>query len=357
LTKIGFEPLSSDLCIFKHRTEMVLLIIYVDDMLISAPTKALIASIREALKKHFELKELGDVKQFLGINITRDRANRRIFLSQEPFAKKILQELTLETLHPVHTPMDVKWHPPLLQNEKKPPPAVVAYYQKAMGSLNWLSTNTRPDLTQAVNKLCEVNSCPSSFHLEALKRLFRYLQGTTDWGITLGGKEFTKEELGLQIYADASFGDDPIHRFSTGGHVVLAGGGPVYWKSKKQTLVTLSSTEAEFINLTPAGQSAVWLANILREAGCPQRSPFILFTDSANAQQIALHSENTARTRHIDIRYKWVQDRVRKGYFKLKHVPTTEMVADGLTKPLGKEKFAQFVKMIGVGPCQWRLID
>ena len=108
LSKIGFESLSSDLCIFKHRTEMVLLIIYVDDMLISAPTKALIASVREALKQFFELKELGDVKQFLGINITRDRANRRVFLSQEPFAKKILQKFTLKILHPVQTPMDIK---------------------------------------------------------------------------------------------------------------------------------------------------------------------------------------------------------------------------------------------------------
>ena len=178
----------------------------------------------------------------------------------------------------------------------------------------------------------------------------RYLKGTADWGIVLGGPEFTKEELGLQIYADAAFGDDPIRRFSTGAHVVLAGGGPLYWKSKKQTLVTLSSTEAEFVNLTPAGQSAIWLAEILKEAGCPQTTPFILFTDSANAQQIALNPENTARTRHIDIRYKWIQDRVKKGYFRLKHVPTTEMIADGLTKPLSKEKFAQFVES---GPCPW----
>ena len=104
--------------------------------------------------------------------------------------------------------------------------------------------------------------------------------------------------------------------------------------------MTLLSIEAEFVNLTPAGQSAIWLAEILKEAGCPKTTPFILFTDSANAQHIALNPENTARTRHIDMRYKWIQDRVKKGYFKLKHVPTTEMIADGLTKPLSKEKFA-----------------
>ena len=249
--------------------------------------------------------------------------------------------------------METKWQPPPLYQSEQLTPSVVAYYQKAMGSFNWLSTHTRPDMTQAVNKLCETNSCPSPSHLEALKHLFRYLNGTVDWGITLRGKEFTMKDLGLQIFADAAFDDDPIQRYSTGGHVVMAGAGPVYWKSKKQSLVALSSTEAEFINLTPAGQSAIWLAKILEEAGCPQKTPFILFTDSANAQQIALNPENAARTRHIDIRYKWIQDRVRKGDFKLQHVLTAEMIADGLTKPLGKEKFAQFVKMIGVGPRPW----
>ena len=108
-----------------------------------------------------------------------------------------------------------------------------------------------------MNKLCEGNSKPTSTHIEGVKRLLKYLIGTIDWGIVLGGLEYSKENLGLHIYADAAFGDDPIHRYSTGGHVVLAGGGLIYWKSKKQTLVTLSSTEAEFINLTPAGQSAI----------------------------------------------------------------------------------------------------
>ena len=181
----------------------------------------------------------------------------------------------------------------------------------------------------------------------------KYLIGTIDWGIVLGGLEYLKEDLGLHIYADAAFRDDPIHRYSTGGHVVLAGRGPIYWKSKKQMLVMLSSMEAEFINLTPAGQSAIWLVKILKEAGCPQNIPFIFFMDSANARHIALNPHNTAHMRHINIQYKWIQDHVQKGYFDLKHITTLEMMADGLTKPLGKEKFMQFMKMLGVGPCPW----
>ena len=101
LANIGFEPLSSDLCIFKHRSENILMIVYVDDMLISAPNKAMIASIMRAMETYFELKEMGDVKHFLGINIKRDRTNHRIFLSQESFANKMLQEFVVGSINPI----------------------------------------------------------------------------------------------------------------------------------------------------------------------------------------------------------------------------------------------------------------
>ena len=125
LKKLGFEALTTDLCVFKHHTETILLIIYVDDMLISAPTRDLVASVRHALKEHFELKELGDVKHFLGIKIVRNRASRQIFMSQELFSRKILQDLCLDAqLHALKTPMDAKWQPPTHQYEQASSSAV-----------------------------------------------------------------------------------------------------------------------------------------------------------------------------------------------------------------------------------------
>jgi len=101
-----------------------------------------------AMEIYFELKELGNIKYFLSINIKRDRANYYIFFSQESFANKILQEFVVWPINPVHTPIDVKWQPPPLQNEKKKPAiSIITHYQRATGSANWLSTNTRPDLT------------------------------------------------------------------------------------------------------------------------------------------------------------------------------------------------------------------
>ena len=128
----------------------------------------------------------------------------------------------------------------------------------------------------------------------------------------------------------------------------MIGSCPVVWKAKKQVLVTLSSTEAEFINLTPTALSLQWVASVLKDAGYQQPTPLVLFTDLANARAIALNPLNTARTYHIDLRYKWIIQRMAMGQFQLDHVGTDDMVADGLTKPLNHAKHAQFVKQLGL---------
>ena len=170
--------------------------------------------------------------------------------------------------------------------------------------------------------------------------------------MVLGGK-FSINDLGLHAYADAAFADDLATRFSTAGHIVYLAGAPVFWKSKRQTLVTLSSTKAEFINLTPTALSIIWIASMLGEAGYPQPYPSLMFTDSANARTVALNPRNPARTRHIDVKYKWVIQQVEQGKITVQHVPSEDMVADGLTKPLRKEKHLIFVRQLGLGPSPW----
>ena len=119
--------------------------------------------------------------------------------------------------------------------------------------------------------------------------------------------------------------------------MVFVAGGPVLWKSKKQTYVASSTTEAEFTNLLPAGQAVLWIWNALKELGAEQSTPTVLYTDSANGAAMALNPLQSARTRCIDIRYKWVIDRVSKGVLKVDHVSGKQMPADGLTKPLSPE--------------------
>ena len=145
-----------------------------------------------------------------------------------------------------------------------------------------------------------------------MQHIFRYIIGTFKFRLQYGGKTLRKT---LYCYADAAYADNLLSRRSTAGYIVFLGGGLVLWKSKKQTMVTLSTLEAEFINLTPAGLALLWINNMLTEFGKGQESLLLLYTDSQNARQTVLNKLNSARTRHIDIKYKWVIEKVEEKKF------------------------------------------
>lgn len=181
-----------------------------------------------------------------------------------------------------------------------------------------------------------------------MKHLWRYLKKTRTMGIKLGGS-YDRRDLKARVYADAAFANNLDNRYSTARHVIFVADGPVYWQSKRQSLVTVSLTEAEFINLTPAGKSLLWIANITDEMmGVDQPRPWMLFTDSQNALAAVVNKAVTRRTRHIDIYFKWIVDRVKKGHFTVKHVGTNEMAANGLTKALNFQGQAHFLQQLKI---------
>lgn len=345
LQEMGFEPLSQDTCLFKNEKTGVLLLLYVDDVLMGAATLADIHVARDQLNNKFDLKEIGEVKRYLGFDIVRNLQNNTVFISQEAYTKMVLSKFsTLEgggrTTCPWPSKVEIprQWDP--LVTEAR-------HYIKQTGSLLYLSTGTRPDITYTISRLCEGNAGPGQEHLTVLKHLYRYLTTTKSMGLLLGGK-YNPHDLGPIAYADASYADDLATRHSTGGHVVFFAGGPVFWKTKKQTFVALSTTEAEFCNLTPAAKSVQWVAEIVKELGIAVKAPIVVFTDSANARIHVLNPQKAARTRCIDIRYKWIVEQTRNGLFEIKYVKGEEMIADGLTKPLLREKHEKFVKLLGM---------
>jgi hypothetical protein len=344
MESLGFEALPSDLCLFRHKGLNILIVLYVDDLLIAAANVESINSIRDRLRAIYDLNEIGEVRRFLGFDVIRDRAARNIFISQSSYIKTLLKKVNMWDCSPATTPWPSKfelptaWEP--LTTEQKT-------CIKKTGSLNWITCGTRPDISYTVSRLCEADSGPSQAHLDLTKHLFRYLRGTIDEGLEFGG-HLNVDDLKLITFADASWADQQPSRHSTGGHVVFVAGGPVLWKTKKQTFVALSTTEAEFTNLTPAGQSTLWVAKILEDCGVPQSLPQIVYTDSLNAYLTVMNPLNVARTRCIDIRYKWIIEQVQRGRLKVSHIKGIEMAADGLTKPLMREKHARFVRLLGM---------
>ncbi len=161
-------------------------------------------------------------------------------------------------------------------------------YVLEVATLNFVATITRPDIQYITNRLAEANKSLAKEYIAVLKHLWRYMAGTKSLGFRVGGRQYISNFY-LYIYGDASFANDLLTRVSIGGHIVFLAGCPIIWKSQKQTIVTISTIEAEFINFTPTTLSIKWIVQICAEAGYPQGAPLLVHTDSQNARLAVLN--------------------------------------------------------------------
>ncbi|KAH0430376.1 hypothetical protein CcaCcLH18_07888 [Colletotrichum camelliae] len=256
------------------------------------------------------------------------------FSTQHQVAKAILARFEYEDVNPAKTPMASHEELPMTWDPKECTEEESIVYIKETVCFNYLTTGTRPDMAYAVGELSQANAGPSKAHLRAMKHLFRYLKGIVYYGIIFGSPD-SMIDLSLYATADSSCADNKPS---------------LAWKSNKQTFVTLRSTEAEYINLTPAAVTVKWLRRVVEQL-LDQKipTPTILFTDSANAYANVMNPLNEARTRHIDLRYKWIiQEAIRDKTITIRQIRGNEMPADGLTKSLGPHKRAEFVRMLGL---------
>ena len=209
---------------------------------------------------------------------------------------------------------------------------------------------TRPDCALASSWVAQGQADPYPQHFAALKHIFAYLEAKPDLTIVLGGPKFTPENLNLRVPADASFADHQENWRSTAGYVVMAGGGPIIWKSALQTYVAGSTLEAEFMNFMPAIKAAIWVHDILKELGLPQPLLIWIKSDSTNVITNVNEPHFGLKIRHMDIKYKWIKEQVARCIIEPVYVSTKEMVADGLMKPLVPEKHTWFLELLNLQP-------
>ena len=194
-----------------------------------------------------------------------------------------------------------------------------------------------------VNQFC---SKPGVEHWTAAKRILRYIKGTIDYGITFDGKKETEIHLNGYVYAD--WGSNPNGRKSQSGYLFTLCGGVISWASKKQSVVALSSTEAEYVAASLACQEAVWLRVLLEDISFVQNKPTMIKEDNQGAIALSKNPKYHPRTKHIDIKHHFIRDKVAKKAVVLDYCPTEEMLSDLLTKPLGKTLFQRFRELMGV---------
>lgn len=251
----------SDQCVYLRRdtptSSPTIVAVHVDDMTLFAHTDTELAHVKGELASKFNVTDLGELTNILGMEITRG-ANGSIRLTQPAYAERVLDSVGMRHSNPVSTPLDPnvkltlpdQGDPHIVSNDLR------HEYLSAVGKLMYLAVATRPDLAFAVQHLSQFSQRPTPEHISALKRTFRYLRGTLDLGITF------QSEGDLHFFSDADWGTSQIDRRSISGYRSFFANGPISWSSRKQPTVALSTMEAEFMALAGATCEAIWLREL-----------------------------------------------------------------------------------------------
>ncbi|KAJ9545573.1 hypothetical protein OSB04_025280 [Centaurea solstitialis] len=339
LSSLGFLSSKTDTSLFTyHRgSDTIYLLLYVDDILLTASSPTLISMVISQLSSEFPMSDLGPLSFFLGIAASRSKSG--LFLSQSAFAQEILARADMVSCNPCSTPADTKTKL-AVDGEPVSDPTL---YRSLAGALQYL-TFTRPDIAYAVQQVYLFMHDPRLPHLNALKRILRYLKGTLSHGLHITPSAVDR----LVAYSDADWAGCPNTRRFTSGFCVYLGDNLVSWSSKRQHVVSRSSAEAEYRGIANAVAEAAWLRNLLLELSCPLSRATVVFCDNVSAMYLASNPVQHQRTKHVEIDLHFVRERVAIGHVRVLHVPSTYQYADIFTKGLPSSLFLDFRNSLNI---------
>ena len=351
LEALGFVRSEFDHAVFIYKREWsgeavhCLLAMHVDDGMAGSTSASFLTFIKGEIKKAFGIKDLGPLRNFLGVQFERNMKTNELWIHQEMYIDSLLAEYDLTDCNAVRTPIDSN-HPFGLSTDVHAPVAnLTRVFQRIVGSLLFLQICSRPDISFAVLILSQHCAAPEACHMAAAKRVLRYLKGTRSFRLHYGGEN---RDLPLSGLSDADWAGDKKDRASVSGFVWSLGGGPISWSSKKQNCIALSTTEAEYIALTRAIQEGIWLRQSLSQFQLPCPTPLIISTDNNGAKSLSTNDSNHGKAKHIDIRYHFIRSHIESKLFLVDHTPGLVNTADLLTKPLHRLIFQSHVARLGL---------
>jgi hypothetical protein len=324
LVPYGFTVSTFDPCVLIHKLMQFFLAVYVDDITLWGSTGNLMTSTKQLLKKEFEVTDMGDLHWLLGMKI--EYLEDGIAVSQTAYIHKILQRFGLGQCNPVLLPLDAN-HAICHGSEEEI--LDIKLYQKMIGSLMYTVTGTRPDLAFTITFLSQYLTRPTQEHYEAVKHVFRYLQGTKKDKLFFPyGKS-----LVLEGFTDSNFAACRDTRRSTSGYIFKLGGATISWRSRKQRSVATSTLEAEYMACTQAAKQHIWLKRALTELGY-HNIPSALSCDNMGSIDLSENPRIGDRSKHIDIAYHFIRELVEIGALTILHIPSKLNPADLCTKAL-----------------------
>jgi len=350
LLKRGWIQSEIDTCVFTKKG--IILVLYVDDGILISPSKVLIESELKSLKESFMLTEEGELKDYLGTRFIQ-RKDGGVELQQPMMIQRIL---SMVGLHPDDDKTKVRdtpaLHSKLLDKDPDGAPRKQSWhYRSVIGCLSYLQAMIRPDLTFAVQQCARFCNDPRQEHEEAVKHICRYLLKTKERGLVLK----PDKSRGLECFVDADWAGswqdrsshDSMSAKSRTGYMIKYAGCPVVWGSKMQTLVALSTTEAEYIALSSALREVIAIKNLMDELTkrgfhLHHPTPRVkcrVFEDNRSCIEIATNHKTRPRTKHLSVRLHHFRSHVESGTINIEHISTKEQIADIFTKPLPRDQF------------------
>jgi hypothetical protein len=358
---LGYKATVSDPCLFFRRSRtgrLMLLFLFVDDFQSSyhMEDKSEWDELKQKLVDRFQTKDLGPSTWILGMRITRDRKLRTITLDQELYVTKALERYGMDQCTPVMTPglcgSSIVVDKADSTHDQS---ADRQLFQEMIGSLMYAAISARPDIAHAVQQLARAMQNPTQSHMQAAKRVFRYLAGTKDIGMIFGSRNGDQPldtrgrnsfRLDVCAFADADWANDKADRKSITGWVAKVNGDPISWASKKQRTVAQSTCEAELYAEAAAIQEVLWMRGILKELGLYVQTGSLIHGDNQSTIALSKNGVKGERTKHVDVKYHFITETVESGSVQLKWVPTTEQQADIFTKALPTPVFEHFRKAL-----------
>ncbi|KAJ9547861.1 LOW QUALITY PROTEIN: hypothetical protein OSB04_020404 [Centaurea solstitialis] len=323
----------------RKESNILIVSLYVDDLIFTSNDLIMLSSFKDSMKREFEMTDLGEMKYFLGVEIRQSAAG--IHISQKKYAEDILRRFGLESCNGVKNPMVPGDNRLTKQEDGKRVDATL--FKQMVGSLLYL-TVTIPDLAYSVCLISRFMAGPMESHMMVAKRVIRYIKATTSMGIFY--QRGNTDEM--VAYTDNNYARDLDDRRSTSGYVFMLSGGAVAWASKKQPMVTLSTTEAEYVAAAFCACQCLWMQQVLKQVGGIQSKCAKVMCDNSSTIKLARNPVFHGNSKHIEVRYHFLRELTRDEVIDLQHCGSKEQLVDIMTKPLRLELFEKLREALGV---------
>jgi hypothetical protein len=342
INQLGFQRLPIDNCVFQRGAgpDKLIVPLHVDDMPIAAGSVQAKDKFLQEANKFLVIADKGPIDFFLGTAVAYDRHAGTLSLSQEDYVVELLEKYGMTDCRPVALPTATG------EQESNKDKTSNFPIRELVGGLQWLASGTRPDIAFAVNVVAQEQAKGLQSTVNKAKHILRYLKGTQ--GYKLKYKKQEGSGVTMTCYQDADYANDHDRR-SISGYTIFVNGNLVAWKIQKQQTVAKSTTEAEYVAMSLATSSVIYLREVLKELGYPQ-GPTVMFEDNAGALGLAKNRITNGRAKHIDVHHHFIRERIENGDIKPQYIMTKEQVADIMTKGLRDVKLHQyFTSKMGVG--------